>query len=382
MKLLIQQTDSKSANGVYIVYAPGCVAASLFWANEVGPLADWTSFATIPIMPNGEGTFTFHGRRAIPKTATHLYVKAMRLDGTCEEMMEEIAFQGISCESEPLMKCIALSDLHLSTKEWKVRRALKSALQADCVLLVGDITNDGTPEQMNRFYQYISEILPNTPIFSVAGNHDMPRNPIPLMMEGICDYNAFQNFLLQQAERLNWSIEYDQSGAYVASCRDFDIIGLNAVSHWRRFVFKDGAQLDWLDKHLKNTSTRYKIVLCHAPLLDHAFHRPRQPYLNRNKQLQTILDEHENVIYLSGHTHYSTNCPFGCAEKDEHGNIYINTGSVCPTLLLSNEGLRDEEWTEGNGIELKFYGDYLEVIGFSIKSKKKISRSYYRFRFH
>ena len=61
------------------------------------------------------------------------------------------------------------------------------------------------------------------------------------------------------------------------------------------------------------------------------------------------------------------------------GNIYINTGSVCPTLLMSNESLQDEEWVEGNGVELDFYSDYLEIIGFSAKSKKRISRAYYRF---
>ncbi len=95
-----------------------------------------------------------------------------------------------------------------------------------------------------------------------------------------------QNSFLQKAEESGWSIECDPSGAYAASFDKFEIIGLNAVSHWRRFVFENGEQLAWLDEHLKNTSARHRILLCHAPLFDHSFYRPKQPYLSRNKQLQ------------------------------------------------------------------------------------------------
>ena len=379
MEFSVQQINPPSADGIYNIYAPGCASASLFWANDNGPLEDWMSFAIVSIEPNGKGIFVFDGGRAIPKEATHVYAKALRHDLTYEEALQKIPFQDRAFCNTPHMKIIVFSDLHLSTKDWKVRRALRAASQADCVLLVGDITNDGTSEQFERFYRCISEILPNTSIFSVVGNHDVPKEPIPQTIDGISDYCSFQNFLLHQAERLNWTIEFDTSGAYAACCGDFEIIGLNAVSHWRRFVFEDGAQLDWLDQHLKNSVTKHKIFLCHAPLLDHAFHRPKQPYLNRNKQLQSILDEHKDIICLSGHTHYSLNSSFGCAEKDMLGNIYINTGSVCPTLLMSNESLQDEEWVEGNGVELDFYSDYLEIIGFSAKSKKRISRAYYRF---
>ena len=380
MRIVIQQTQTGSANGIYTVYAPGCVSASLFWANTEGALEGWTSFARIPIMPNGEGLFVFDGKRSIPQEATHIYVRAMRPDLTYEEGLQEIPCKNALCDAMPLMRCVVFSDLHLSTKDWKVRRALRSVSQADCILFAGDMTNDGTPEQIAHFYQCANEILPNTPIFPIAGNHDIPKNPIPQVIDGICDYYSLQNSFLQKAEQLGWSLEHDSSGAYVASFGNFEVIGLNAVSHWRKFTFEDGDQLDWLDKHLKNSTAKHKILLCHAPLFDHAFHRPKQPYLNRNKQLQDILDSHENIVYLSGHTHYSLNCPFGCAEEDINGNIYVNTGSVCPTLMLSDDPLQDEEWTEGNGIELKFYDDCIEVVGFSLKSKRQISRGYYRFK--
>ena len=82
MDLKIQQTLPSTANGIYTVRAPGCVSASLFWANADGALEGWTSFARIPIMPNGEGSFVFDGARAIPQEATHVYAKAIREDLT------------------------------------------------------------------------------------------------------------------------------------------------------------------------------------------------------------------------------------------------------------------------------------------------------------
>ena len=60
------------------------------------------------------------------------------------------------------MKLVIMSDLHLSKKPWQVRKALKMGEGADVVLLVGDLTNDGTPEQMALMQKCIAEVLPDT----------------------------------------------------------------------------------------------------------------------------------------------------------------------------------------------------------------------------
>ena len=36
--------------------------------------------------------------------------------------------------------------------------------------------------------------------------------------------------------------------------------------HWRRFVFREGAQLRWLAAHLEQSHAKWHIILCHAPL--------------------------------------------------------------------------------------------------------------------
>lgn len=263
------------------------------------------------------------------------------------------------------MKLIAMSDLHLSKKPWQVRMALKMGEGADAVLLAGDLTNDGTPEQMKLIHQCISEILQNTPVFAVAGNHDYPHQPSPMIREGICDYPALQDWLLCRQPH---PYVLDDSGAWVVHIGEIEVIGLNCVWHWRRFKFKDGAQLKWLESHLESSAAKWHIILCHAPLLAHNPKRSdTKPYLSRDEQLQKIIDAHENIIFISGHTHVSMESPMGCVEHDEVlNNIYINDGSIRPTTLLTEEGLPEAEPAGGNIVELEIAGTIITITARSV----------------
>ena len=264
-----------------------------------------------------------------------------------------------------------MSDLHLSKKPWQVRKALKMGESTDAVLLVGDLTNDGTAEQMAMMQRCISEVLPDTPVLAVAGNHDYPHQPSPMIREGICDYLALQDWLL---DRQPHPYILDDSGAWLVRIGEIEIIGLNCVWHWRRFKFKDGAQLKWLEQHLDNSNARWHIILCHAPLLAHNPKRSdTKPYLSRDEQLQKIIDAHENIIFISGHTHVSMESPIGCVEHDEaRNNIYINDGSIRPTTLLTAEGLPEAEPADGNVVELRIEDNRIKITVVSTKSGQHV----------
>ena len=56
------------------------------------------------------------------------------------------------------------------------------------------------------------------------------------------------------------------------------------------------------------------------------------PYLDKNRRLQTIIDQIGNVLFLSGHTHASPNLIKGSAEWDkDRNNLYLNCGSLVDT---------------------------------------------------
>lgn len=276
------------------------------------------------------------------------------------------------------MRLLVMSDLHLSKNPWQVRKALKMGECADAVLLVGDLTNDGTPAQMALMHRCIAEVLPDTPVFAVAGNHDYPYQPSPMIREGFCDFETLQEWLLR---RQLYPYVLDDSGAWAVRMGEIEIIGLNCVWHWRRFKFKDGAQLNWLEDHLETNDARWHIILCHAPLLAHNPKRSdSKPYLSRDEQLQRILDSYENIIFISGHTHISMESPVGCVEHDEiRNNIYINDGSIRPTTLLTVDGFPEAEPADGNVVEIMFgEDDYLEITVASTKTGERLPESNFK----
>lgn len=274
------------------------------------------------------------------------------------------------------MRFIVMSDLHLSQKPWQVRKALKMGKNADAVLLVGDLTNDGTREQMALMHQCITEVLPDTPVLAVAGNHDYPHQPSPMIREGICDYAALQDWLLS---RQPYPYIPDDSGAWAVRMGEVEIIGLNCVWHWRRFKFKDGAQLKWLEQHLATSDAAWHIILCHAPLLAHnPKHSDTKPYLSRDEKLQRIVNAHKNIIFISGHTHVSMESPVNCVEYDgAHHNLYINTGSIRPTTMLTEDALPEAEPAEGNVVELLIGEEQAMVAGISMKTGQRIAGAHY-----
>lgn len=383
MEGTIKQTYPGCADGWYRLKAKGCIAACVYWADQDGLLPGWTPIAYFPIGPNGIGMYRMTGGRAVPAEATHLLMRAVCADlSSTEEVLVPIPVAENLPGEKPAQRFLVLSDLHLNNKPWQIRRALSLGKDCDGILIPGDITNDGTPEQFARFWQCITETIPRTPVFAVAGNHDYPIFPLPQIQQGIGDYPTLQRKLLDRAANLGNVCSMDCSGAYAAVLGNTEILGLNAATHWRRLRFPESRQLEWLSSQLRNSHAKHRIILCHAPL---AAHRPNRraedpPYLHPNQLLQQIMDSQKNVLFLSGHTHVSLNCRTGCAERDRFGNFYINAGSIHPTTLPQEEPLQPSAWAEGNAVEMRIGQTEITVTGISIPSGKRISRGYYRFK--
>lgn len=384
IRLDIQMRIPGCADGTYRIRAKGCIAAALYWADKHGALPDWTPFAYIPVSPGGTGEFRFTGHRAIPRDATHVLAHGVRSDMTATE--ETIAELPNPDRQEPVSGAVRLgviTDLHLSGKPWTVRKALHMAGDSSAVLCAGDMVNDGLPEQYALLHTAISQVLPDTPLLAVAGNHDYPTCPLPQISCGICDYPTLQDWLLRRAERMGHPFELDESGAYAVNLHGIDVIGLNVASHYRRLAFKKDGQLMWLARHLDAVQAARHIILCHAPLSAHNPQRQgtdKPPYFSRDSHLQEILDAHRNIIFLSGHTHLSFNSRKGCVDQDpERGNFYVNCGSIRPTTLKPDEPLQPKEWADGNIVWLDIAEDQIEITAVSLESGQRISRGYYRY---
>ena len=382
MQLNVKYTCPICADGVYSVKAKGYVLASLWYGNESGVLPNYTAIAYIPLDASGEGSFTYTGSRSIPDEATRVIARLVSADCLkTEEISALIPAEQKAKPFQPNVRFAVMSDLHLKESElrkkaYRTLYALKNGSDGmDALLLAGDMTNDGLPEQFELFYKMLSENV-NCPVFSVAGNHDMPLSPIET---GEMQYFDLKDKLLAKSEI---AVEKDPCGTYAARIGNVEIIGINCVTDYRKFKFPDG-QIEWLEKHLdETTDVSWHIILCHAPLLEHNPQRPADGclYMNKDIRLGRIINSHKNIIFISGHTHFSPNDYHGCVEfDDERNNVFINDGSTCPTTSKWREdAIVSDEWCDGVYVELAVSDNEIKVIYHTVESGKTIARGIYQ----
>lgn len=372
------------AQGKYIVKAKGCILAVLRWGSAAEPLADWGVFAYVPVDPAGNGMFFFSGKRAIPRAATHVWARCYAADfGSCEDVSAKIPDRYLPSAETPAESrhFSVLTDLHLASKPWKIRQALR-ATESDIIFLLGDATNDGLPEQFAGFRACIEASVPEKILLPVTGNHDVLHAPRGDSADGTRNYADFQRCLLAKAEAAGYTVAWAPDGrAYAARISDLDVIGLQCVTTGRKFLFPGGRQLDWLEEHLASTEAAWHIILCHAPLLAHNPNRNTgAPYLDKNKRLQELVDRSGRILFLSGHTHVSPNVLTGNGEYEEqHKNIYLDCGSVVATDTSGEMGLMSPDWKDGCRTELTVSTDEVEITMSSIETGIRFPRGYFRF---
>lgn len=232
------------------------------------------------------------------------------------------------------MKIAVMSDIHLFCKTDKLQRALQAIDHPDILLLVGDLADRSQEDQYQLIHMLIREHLPDVPVYAVMGNHDNPAR----------DDTHFRTF----ERSINAENKYiiDDSGAFYGKlCERVDVVGLNPVYHQKMFFFADkGRQLEFLEAKLKESTSTYHIVMCHPPLISYNSQRcgSMTPYIAKEQdaRLQKLIDQHRNVLFISGHTHTKPTVQLDA----RHNNLYISNGSICPT----NTGDPDNPIQQGN----------------------------------
>ena len=220
-----------------------------------------------------------------------------------------------------------ISDLHLFNKTATIEKALSKLHNVDLLLLVGDIADRADEQQYQLLLRLLADVFCNIQVYCVSGNHDNPA-------KDDTNYRRFE----QEVNKEYLSI-VDECGAFYKRINEqIDLIGLNPLYYQKQFFFSEkGRQLAFLQEKLKVESGKYHIVMCHPPLLAHNPQRMADmaPYIvpEQDARLQKIIDETQNIIFLSGHTHIAPS-----VEYDEtRGNLYINDGSICPTTIKGTE---------------------------------------------
>ena len=193
------------------------------------------------------------------------------------------------------------------------------SLNLDFLLLPGDLTQDGEPEN----HRWLAERLAKLPFptYVIPGNHDIPSLLATDSAIAFADFpNYYQQFGYQNSSQLYYSQEILPGVQLVA-------LNSNLLStEGEQLGALDPEQLQWLEDCLEKLQDKFILVTVHHNVIEHLPGQSRHPLgklymLDNSDQLLTILKKYQVKLLFTGHLHIQD-----IAKSD---NIYeICTGSL------------------------------------------------------
>jgi hypothetical protein len=210
---------------------------------------------------------------------------------------------------------LAMNDLHFFEEacgpwfDQAMAAARVSAPSAELCLICGDLTENGTGEQLTGVRNAFGKLGMRT--YPVIGNHDYSSATDRRSYEEIFD------------GRINYA--FDHGG--------WQFVGLDSTDgvRWKNTTISS-ATLAWLDDKLPNLERRKPTILfTHFPLGTGVPMRP----LNADDLLSRFLEFNLRAVF-SGHYH-------GITERTLRAAT-ITTGACCSRLRGNHDGSKEEGW--------------------------------------
>ena len=194
-------------------------------------------------------------------------------------------------------------------------RELGAQLRPDLLVVTGDITHRGRPEQLRRSAEVLRDL--GLPLLAVPGNHDIP-------------YTFPARFTRTFTE---WERAYGDTEPLHTS-DSLVVTGLNSVRPWRQ---QGGAlrteQLARAVARLRDAPAgAYRVVALHHHLAAPPWPSPRKKPIRRRDKVLRALAEAGAELVLSGHVHQAA-----LAERREFEAL--EDGSRQSLVLASGPGI-------------------------------------------
>lgn len=198
------------------------------------------------------------------------------------------------------MRIAAVSDIHVSPRSESIYRLLAEASErADVLLLCGDITDRGLPEEADTLARELRSI--RIPVLAVMGNHDCESDHEGQIKEILC--NAGVHVLDGSS--------YELDGVGFAGVKGFGGgFGRRALAAFgepamKAFVQEAVSEMLKLEAALCRLSSERRIVLLHyAPIQQTVDGEPAEifPFLG-SSHLEEPLNRFEVTMAFHGHAH-------------------------------------------------------------------------------
>ncbi len=173
--------------------------------------------------------------------------------------------------------------------------------QLDFLLLPGDLTQDGEPENHQWLAQRLAK-LP-FPVYVVPGNHDVPTVSATKNSIGFQDFpRYYYQFGYQNSQQHYYTQEILPGVQLIA------LNSNNFNSEGKQLGFVDEAQLLWLTEILAKVQDKLVLVMIHHNLIEHlpnqSKHNLGKRYMLANtSQLLAILRKYGVKLIFTGHLH-------------------------------------------------------------------------------
>jgi len=202
------------------------------------------------------------------------------------------------------MRIAALADLHFSPQSYDRIREPMSRIrdEADLLIVAGDITNLGKPEEMESMLASFMRL--RIPIVAVLGNHDYE-----------CGKQAeLAKMMTAEGVKLLDGSGYERDGVGFAGTKGFlggfgrGVLTAFGEPEVKAFVQSAIDETLKLERALSMLRTEKRIVVTHyAPIAETVKGEPEQiyPYLGSGR-LSEVIDRHQAILAVHGHAHHGS----------------------------------------------------------------------------
>ncbi|MFQ6098035.1 MAG: metallophosphoesterase family protein [Armatimonadota bacterium] len=219
----------------------------------------------------------------------------------------------------PAFTFVQLSDIHCSTHHdsynRRVAQAAKeiNALQPAFVLLTGDVTDLGKPEEFDKFNEM--RALFEVPLHIIAGNHDIGDKISPFTVDHVTEERVA--FFQAKAGDLYHSFSHDG-----CSFIGFDSNILNSGFDIEK------EQREWLESRLRCArASKYRFLFTHYPLYLSSpdeeitkaigYHTVEPP---AREDLLDLIEANDVTAVFAGHLHYPLEREYGSSQLTVTGS--------------------------------------------------------------
>ncbi|MGB7414824.1 MAG: metallophosphoesterase [Thermosynechococcaceae cyanobacterium] len=194
-----------------------------------------------------------------------------------------------------------------------------SQLDLDFLLIPGDLTQDGEPENHAWLSQRLTQ-LPY-PAYVIPGNHDVLSPVTTKTCIGLQEFPGYyQKFGYLNPEQLYYTHELLPGVRLIAlNSNQFDGEG-------KQLGALDEQQIIWLQAVLEKTANEFVMVMVHHNVLEHFPNQAenvvgKRYMLSDAPRLLTLLEQHQVQLVFTGHLHVQN-------IAEQNGLYDITTGSL------------------------------------------------------